>query len=187
MIGNPLWNFMLTLGIKAWLYSGKILLTLIHALYWDMELPFAHKKFINAVRAIDNPLHLMGELSSHFSYRNDPLGGLWDFYYLPHITWALRKGDCDDFAWMAADAMSRHGIRTVMATFTPQKITESHVIVIYERNASWSWAEVGFWYDEKYPNSYEAILEAAHALGGLRAVHCQSFTPTHKSEEVSKL
>jgi hypothetical protein len=186
MIGNPFWNRILKLGLVAWLYSGKLLLTLLHAIYWDMELPFARMKYIKAIRSADNQTQLMHSLSTHFTYRNDPLGGLWDFYYLPHITWALRHGDCDDFAWMAADALSRSGISTVMATFIPQKIAQSHVIVVYESDAQWFWAEVGFWYNEGFPAPHQAIIDAAHSLGGHRTVYCQSFTPVHSAGEVFK-
>jgi len=184
MTGNRLWNYVLKLGLVAWLYTGKIFLTLIHALYWDLELPSARRNYMRAIRAINSPTELKNSLTLHFNYRSDPLGGLWDFYYLPHITWALRTGDCDDFAWMAADVLSQHGISSIMATFIPQKITESHVIVVYQIRGKWFWSEVGFWYQDRFHNPQETILDAAQSLGGLRAVHSQSFTPTHRAGEV---
>jgi hypothetical protein len=184
MIGSRIWNRLLKIGMLFWLYTGKIALTLIHALFWDFELPFAHHDYIQAIRFHNKPQALKQELSAHFHYRNDPLGGLWDFYYLPHITWKLQRGDCDDFAWMAADALSRQGLKAIMATLIPRKITESHVIVVYQNSGIWSWAEVGYWDGDKFPSLHDAVLAAADPLGGLRVAHCQCFTPIHRAGEV---
>jgi hypothetical protein len=182
MTDNRFWNCLLKIGMLFWLYTGKIALTLFHALYWDFELPFARRIYHQATRSCPNLLALQQELSAHFRYRNDPLGGLWDFYYLPHITWKIQRGDCDDFAWMAADALSRQGLKAIMATLIPRKITESHVIVVYQNSGMWSWAEVGYWDRDRFARPHDAVLAAARALGGLRAVHCQLFTPTQKRE-----
>lgn len=183
MTCNRLWNLVLKVGLIIWLYSGKLLLTMFHALFWELELPYARKKYIHSIRALKSLVQLKDALSLHFSYRNDPLGGIWDFYYLPHITWALRKGDCDDFAWMAADALARSGVPAMMASLIPRKITQSHVIVVYQINKRWFWSEVGFWYDESYSNPKAALMDAADSLGGARAVYCQSFVSINRVGE----
>ena len=184
MIGNSFWNTFLKLALLTWLYTGKILLTLMHALLWDLELPFALRSYSKVIHSFNNLPALKESLSRHYSYRNDPLGGLWDYYYLPHITWAICKGDCDDFAWMAADALSQHGIMARMATIIPQKLSASHVIVVYQSGGMWLWSEVGYWNEVRFPTSIAAVQDAAQSLGGIRAVHSQSFSPTHKAGEV---
>jgi hypothetical protein len=164
-----------------WLYSGKLLLTMLHALFWEFELPFARKRYVNSIKSFHGIAQLKDALTSHYHYRNDPLGGCWDFYYLPHITWALGRGDCDDFAWMAADALSRCGIPALMVSFIPYKIAESHVIVVYRNQGSWHWCEVGIWHSRDYPNPDAAIVDATSSLGGARAVHSQPFALIHKT------
>ena len=183
MTGNRLWNLILKLGLIFWLYSGKLLLTLFHALFWEIELPYARKQYIHSIRAIKSLVQLQDSLSHHFNYRNDPFGGAWDYYYLPHITWALRRGDCDDFAWMAADALARNGITAMMVSFIPARITESHVIVIYKINKRWHWCEVGYWNDDGNPNPKAALMDAADSLGGARAVYYQSIVSINRAGE----
>jgi hypothetical protein len=181
MTCNRLWNLVLKLGLFIWLYSGKLLLTLFHALWWELELPYARRDYIRSILSIGSIIQLKKALSLHFNYRNDPLGGAWDFYYLPHITWALRRGDCDDYALMAADALARSGIPAIMVSLIHRKIAQSHVIVIYQYSKRWYWSEVGFWYDVSFPDPEAALLDAANSLGGARASFCQVFVPINKT------
>jgi hypothetical protein len=164
-----------------WLYSGKVLLTMLHALFWELELPFSRTRYINSLKSFHSIEQMQNALTSHYNYRNDPLAGCWDFYYLPHITWALGRGDCDDFALMAADALSRRGIPAIMVSFIPAKIVESHVIVVYRDRSAWRWCEVGIWHNRDYPDADAAIVDATDIYGGARALHMQSFIPIHKT------
>jgi hypothetical protein len=166
----------LKIAIIVWLYSFKLLFTYAAAIYFDLKLPFARKHYLASIAECKTLSELQNLLSAHFLYRNDPLGGALDFYYMPHITFQLSKGDCDDFALLACDALARRGIVTYMASLLPKRIAQSHVICIYSLNEKWYWAENGFWYNEQYEAIADCIAASASYLGGIKAVYVQRFS-----------
>lgn len=167
---------LLRIAIHIWLYSFKLLFTYAAALYLDLKYPFARKHYLLSIARSKNLSDLKNLLTSHFRYRNDPLGGALDFYYMPHITFQLSQGDCDDFALLACDALARRGIVTYMASLLPKSIAQSHVICIYCLEEKWYWAENGFWYNEQYEAIADCVAASASYLGGLKAVYLQRFT-----------
>jgi transglutaminase-like putative cysteine protease len=69
------------------------------------------------------------------AYENDPLGGLLDHVAAPAVTWARRRGDCDDFAYLSAELLRRAGVECWLASYFCWHVNDSHVVCLF-RHAS---------------------------------------------------
>ena len=65
------------------------------------------------------------------TYANDPLGGLLDYVTAPAVTWARRRGDCDDFAYLSAELLRRAGVECWLASYFCWKLEDSHVVCLF--------------------------------------------------------
>lgn len=70
------------------------------------------------------------EIAERVTYVVDPWRGIVDYVAAPALTWARRYGDCDDFAYLAAEALSSLGYRTWIVTYITWNLYASHTVCI---------------------------------------------------------
>lgn len=88
-----------------------------------------------AKAAAGGPEAVARATAERVTYKNDPLGGLLDYVAAPAVTWARRRGDCDDFAYLSAELLRRAGVESWIAVYFCRKVVDSHVVCLF-RDAS---------------------------------------------------
>jgi len=81
--------------------------------------------------AAGGPAAIARATAERVAYANDPLGGLLDYVAAPAVTWAHRRGDCDDFAYFSAELLRRAGVESWLASYFCWKVADSHVVCLF--------------------------------------------------------
>jgi hypothetical protein len=84
-----------------------------------------------AKAAEGGPAAVARAVADRVTYAPDPLGGLVDYVAAPAVTWARRYGDCDDFAYLAAELLRRAGVATWLASYFCRNVKDSHVVCLF--------------------------------------------------------
>lgn len=77
-----------------------------------------------------NPAAICRGITERLTYLVDPLHGIIDYVSAPALSWARRWGDCDDFSYLAAHALTAAGYRTWVATYITWNLRSSHTVCI---------------------------------------------------------
>lgn len=85
--------------------------------------------------AARGPEGIARAVAERVTYFNDPLGGVLDYVAAPAVTWARRRGDCDDFSYLTAELLRRAGVASWLATYVCWRVPRSHVVCLF-RDAS---------------------------------------------------
>ena len=84
-----------------------------------------------AAKAAAGPAAVARATAERVAYAVDPLGGLLDYVTAPAVTWARRRGDCDDFAYLSAELLRRAGVECWLASYFCWKLEDSHVVCLF--------------------------------------------------------
>lgn len=81
--------------------------------------------------AAGGPEGIARAVAARVTYVNDPLGGALDYVAAPEVTWARRRGDCDDFSYLTAELLRRAGVAGWLATYLCWNVRSSHVACLF--------------------------------------------------------
>jgi len=104
------------------------------------------------------PHHAALRVREHISYEPDPWGGVLDYVAAPAWTWARRRGDCDDFAYLTADALKRAGYAVWIINYWCWDIRSSHTVTAVKDDAGYRILDQGY-----LSTPYATLPAAAHA------------------------
>ncbi len=125
---------MLTFVVAAWLAAVKYPLSLFFDAFLFRRVRlraaagFAAWAENAAARGTDG---IARAVAARVTYVNDPLGGMLDYVAAPEVTWARRRGDCDDFSYLTAELLRRAGVAGWLATYVCWNVKHSHVVCLY--------------------------------------------------------
>jgi hypothetical protein len=77
-----------------------------------------------------DPEKICREIAERVTYVIDPWRGVVDYVAAPALTWVRRYGDCDDFAYLAAEALSSLGYQAWIVTYITWNLHASHTICV---------------------------------------------------------
>jgi hypothetical protein len=77
-----------------------------------------------------DPKKVCREIAERVTYVIDPWRGVVDYVAAPALTWVRRYGDCDDFAYLAAEATSSLGYRAWIVTYITWNLYASHTVCV---------------------------------------------------------
>ncbi len=156
---------MLKYAVAAWLVGVKWPLTfLLDAFYFRPIRRAAAAGFDKwaAAAAKGGPAAVARAVAERVTYFNDPLRGVMDFVTAPAATWARRRGDCDDFAYLAAELLRRAGRDAWLATYFCWRVGDAHVVSLYRDGGAFGFIDQGTLTDN-FPTLEEAARAAAPA------------------------
>jgi transglutaminase-like putative cysteine protease len=84
-----------------------------------------------ATKVAGGPAAVARAAAERVTYANDPWGGLLDYVAAPAVTWARRRGDCDDFAYLSAELLRRAGVESWLASYFCWNVNRSHVVCLF--------------------------------------------------------
>jgi transglutaminase-like putative cysteine protease len=94
--------------------------------------------------AARGPEGIARAVAARVKYLNDPLGGMLDYVAAPEITWARRRGDCDDFSYLTAELLRRAGVAGWLATYLCWNVKRSHVVCLYHHGRGFGVIDQGY-------------------------------------------
>jgi len=83
------------------------------------------------------PEKVCAEIAERVTYVIDPWHGTVDYVTAPAFTWARRYGDCDDFAYLAAEALSSLGYPAWIVTYITWNLYDSHTVCVLRVNCKY--------------------------------------------------
>lgn len=109
-----------------------------------------------------NPETVFSDIAERITYVVDPWHGIIDYVTAPAATWARRYGDCDDFSYLAAEALSSLGYRTWIITYITWNLYASHTVCVLRLDCKYRVFDQGLRGGE-----FETLGEAADYINGL--------------------
>ncbi len=76
------------------------------------------------------PEKVCAEIEERVTYLIDPWHGVVDYITAPALTWGRRYGDCDDFAYLVAEALSSLAYPAWIVTYITWNLYASHTICV---------------------------------------------------------
>jgi hypothetical protein len=83
------------------------------------------------------PEKICAEITERVTYVIDPWHGIVDYVTAPAFTWARRYGDCDDFAYLAAESLSSLGYPAWIVTYITWNLQDSHTVCVLRVNCKY--------------------------------------------------
>lgn len=122
-----------------------------------------------AKAAAGGPVAVACATAERVTYANDPLGGLLDYVAAPAVTWARRRGDCDDFAYLTAELLRRAGVEGWVASYFCWNVGDSHVVCLFRGEDAYGVIDQGL-----IRGPFRTLAEAADAgnPGAKNAARC---------------
>jgi hypothetical protein len=83
---------------------------------------------------------------------------LLDYVAAPAVTWARRRGDCDDFAYLSAELLRRAGVESWVASYFCWDVKNSHVVCLFRKAGGYGVMDQGL-----IRGPFPTLAEAADA------------------------
>jgi hypothetical protein len=109
-----------------------------------------------------DPESICREIAERVTYVIDPWHGAVDYVAVPALTWVRRYGDCDDFAYLAAEAMSSLGYRAWIITYITWNLYASHTVCVIRIDCKYRVFDQGL-----HGGGFETLGDAADYTKGL--------------------
>ncbi len=108
------------------------------------------------------PEKVCAEITERVTYLIDPWHGVVDYVTAPALTWARRYGDCDDFTYLVAEALSSLGYPAWIVTYITWNLYDSHTVCVLRVNCKYLVFDQGLRGGE-----FETVGDAADYIKGL--------------------
>ncbi len=147
--------------LAAWLVAVKWPLTLImDGLFFRSLRRRAGNGFDAwaAAAAAQGTAAIAAAIKERVTYLADPLRGVFDYVAAPAVTWARRYGDCDDFAYLAAELLRRAGVESWLASYLCWNVKDSHTLCLFRDGARFGFLDQG-----EIKNDFATLVAAARA------------------------
>jgi hypothetical protein len=118
--------FLWSVTVKALLTFAVNRLILLRA---AEEAEPSFREWLSAKRG-KNPETVFSDIAERITYVIDPWHGIVDYVTAPATTWARRYGDCDDFSYLAAEALSSLGYPAWIVTYITWNLYASHTVCV---------------------------------------------------------
>jgi hypothetical protein len=150
--------------IATWIYCVKRPLSFLANTILSFIYPRAYIGYRGFLRRLlATPLGDVADLLyDSIKFRDDPLGGIWDYIACPQITWARGFGDCDDIAEIWGSLLAAKGIIAYRLTILTLPVRDSHVLCLFQDNEGWRLVDGGGIYEPSFFSREDAVRYLRH-------------------------
>jgi hypothetical protein len=146
-----------------WLRTGRYQWSRFHRRFFE-------QKYLSTVLPQTNSPEQIESALNEVQWTPDRPGLLWDCISYPQTTWATRKDDCDGFAILAAELLSKMGnsYQPVLLTALVRSISASHTVCAFRFQNNLSFFDNASLHRESYLSYADIITKITG--GGTRLI-----------------